>query len=199
MGPIDIHKRTARLFERKFPGDAHQGFARADKEVPARVAEALLYFVANIPEHKFTRKEIADWAGTTPESVIRTLGDFEDDNLIAQIGLTKEKELPNVPLLMDLGPTAEDRAALTLLLGPSDMGRPFIAPPALPGDRTAALRGAFDRALQDADLVREAAAQRLDVNPVPGAEMQERIAAFYKAPAAVVARTRELVAMGGGE
>jgi CRP-like cAMP-binding protein len=57
-----------------------------DKDVPARVAEALLYFVTNIPDHKFTRKELADWAGTTPESVIRTLGDFEKENLIAQIG-----------------------------------------------------------------------------------------------------------------
>ncbi len=57
-----------------------------DKDVPCRVAEALIYFVGNIPEHKFTRKELADWAGTTPESVIRTLGHFEEEQIIAQIG-----------------------------------------------------------------------------------------------------------------
>ena len=74
-----------------------------------------------------------------------------------------------------------------------------MAPPAMPDDRTAALRTAFDRTLKDTDLIKEAAAQRLDVNPISGAEMQERIAAFYKAPAAVVTRTRELVGQGGGE
>jgi CRP-like cAMP-binding protein len=57
-----------------------------DKDVPARVAEALVYLKANYPDHTFTRKEIAEWAGTTTESVIRTLSHFEDEGLIAQVG-----------------------------------------------------------------------------------------------------------------
>jgi CRP-like cAMP-binding protein len=57
-----------------------------DKDVYARVAEALVFLKANYPNHTFTRKEIAEWAGTTTESVIRTLSQFEDDGLIAQTG-----------------------------------------------------------------------------------------------------------------
>lgn len=57
-----------------------------DKDVPSRVAEALVYLKANYPDHTFTRREIAEWAGTTTESVIRTLSQFEDDGIIAQHG-----------------------------------------------------------------------------------------------------------------
>lgn len=146
--------------------------------------------------------EIQGRCGASYSSIKTAKPDFLTEHkvdLLLQLGLRKDPELSDVPLLGDLVKTSEDRTALTLLLGPSDMGRPFMAPPALPEDRTSALRTAFDRALKDADLVKEAAALRLDVNPVSGAEMQERIAAFYKAPAAVVTRTRELVAQGGGE
>lgn len=144
--------------------------------------------------------EIQGRCGASYSSIKTAKPDFLTEHkvdLLLQLGLRKDPELQDVPLLGDLVKTPEDRAALTLLLGPSDMGRPFMAPPVLPEDRTAALRTAFDRTLKDADLIKEAAAQRLDVNPVSGAEMQERIAGFYKAPEAVVARTRELVAQGG--
>jgi CRP-like cAMP-binding protein len=57
-----------------------------EKEVPSRVAEALIYLKSNYPNHQFTRKEIAEWAGTTTESVIRTLSHFEDEGLIEQAG-----------------------------------------------------------------------------------------------------------------
>ena len=57
-----------------------------DKDVKARVAEALVYLKANYPDHNFTRKEIAEWAGTTTESVIRTLSQFENDGIIEQVG-----------------------------------------------------------------------------------------------------------------
>src|SRR5690606_32206189 len=57
-----------------------------EKDVQARVAEALIYLKANYPNHTFTRKEIAECAGTTTESVIRTLSDFADREVIEQIG-----------------------------------------------------------------------------------------------------------------
>jgi hypothetical protein len=120
-------------------------------------------------------------------------------DVLIQLGLHKDPELPDVPLLSDLVTSAADRTALELLLGPSEMGRPFMGPPEIPAARTATLRKAFDLALKDPDLIKDAHTQRLDINPVSGAEMQERVAGFYKTPAAVVARTRELVAQGGGE
>jgi tripartite-type tricarboxylate transporter receptor subunit TctC len=119
-------------------------------------------------------------------------------DVLLQLGLHRDPDLPDVPLLGDLVTNDLDRNALTLLLGPSEIGRPFMAPPNLPPDRTKALRAAFMAALKDPELIEEARKQRLDVDPVSGEDMQARVAGFYKAPEAVVARTRELVAMGGG-
>jgi len=55
-----------------------------DKDVPQRVAEAILYLQDHFAHQNWTRKEIAEWAGTTPESVIRTLAQFEKSGFIDQ-------------------------------------------------------------------------------------------------------------------
>ena len=55
-----------------------------DKDVPQRVAEAIIYLQDHFEHQNWTRKEIAEWAGTTPESVIRTLSQFEKAGLIDQ-------------------------------------------------------------------------------------------------------------------
>jgi tripartite-type tricarboxylate transporter receptor subunit TctC len=119
-------------------------------------------------------------------------------DILLQLSLHKDPELPDVPLLGDLVTNPVDHQALTLLLGPSEIGRPFMAPPDLPADRTKALRKAFMDALRDPELIEDGRKQRIEVGPVSGEDMQQRVAEFYKAPEAVVARTRELVAMGGG-
>jgi CRP-like cAMP-binding protein len=51
-----------------------------------RVAEALLFLRDNFKDRTWTRKEIAEWAGTTPETAMRTLSDFEEKGLIKQQG-----------------------------------------------------------------------------------------------------------------
>lgn len=56
------------------------------KPVQQRVAEALLVLKKALPESKWTRRDIADWSGTTPETVIRTLAEFERNRLIDQQG-----------------------------------------------------------------------------------------------------------------
>lgn len=55
-----------------------------DKGAPARIADALLFLNENFHRTSWTRKEIAEWAGTTTETVIRTLAQFEKDGLIKQ-------------------------------------------------------------------------------------------------------------------
>lgn len=55
-----------------------------DKGAPERVAEALVFLQDHFSQQQWTRREIAQWAGTTPETVIRTLAQFEKDGLIDQ-------------------------------------------------------------------------------------------------------------------
>ncbi len=58
----------------------------ASHSAPERIAEALLFLRENFNEKNWTRKEIAEWASTTTETVIRTLADFEKEGLIEQKG-----------------------------------------------------------------------------------------------------------------
>ncbi len=114
-------------------------------------------------------------------------------DILIQLGLTKEKELPNVPLLGDLVSDPQDRQALELMLAPSEMGRPFMGPPDIPKDRVAALRAAFDASMKDPVLIAEGAKQRLEIAPLTGAEMEALVTRLYKTPMPVVERARKLV------
>lgn len=58
--------------------------SQIDKGAPARIAEALIFLNDKFSGSSWTRKEIAEWAGTTTETVIRTLAQFEKEGLIAQ-------------------------------------------------------------------------------------------------------------------
>lgn len=60
--------------------------SQTDKSAYERVAEAVLFFKEKFNDQKWTRKEIAEWAGTTPETVMRTLANFESDGFIEQAG-----------------------------------------------------------------------------------------------------------------
>ena len=117
----------------------------------------------------------------------------KDVDILIQFGLTKEKELPDVPLLGDLVSDASDRQALELMLAPSEMGRPFMAPPEVPADRAAALRAGFDASMKDPALLEEAGKLKLELAALSGAEMEALVSRLYKAPPAVVERARTLV------
>jgi len=67
------------IFERLM-GQSH-------KQLPGRIAEVILYFSRDIFKSDsfsfpFTRRELADLAGTTKESFIRTLTEFKNDKII---------------------------------------------------------------------------------------------------------------------
>ena len=109
-------------------------------------------------------------------------------NLIAQIGLTKEAELPNVPLLMDLGATAEDRAALKLLSTVTAVGRPLFTSPGTPPDRVAALRRAFDLTVKDPAYIADLQKINLALNPMSGAELQKVVEDTVNTPKPIVER-----------
>lgn len=55
-----------------------------DKGAGERIAEALVFLQDHFQHQGWTRREIAEWAGTTPETVIRTLAQFEKEGLIDQ-------------------------------------------------------------------------------------------------------------------
>jgi tripartite-type tricarboxylate transporter receptor subunit TctC len=73
------------------------------------------------------------------------------------------------------------------------MGRPFVVPPNVPADRVAALRAAFDATMQDEMFLADAKAQKIEIDPVSGAEINALLDRVYSSPPEVIARIRELM------
>ena len=117
-------------------------------------------------------------------------------NVLVQIGLQKAKDLPDVPLLMDLAKNDEDRAALKLLSAPPDIGRPVFAPPGVPADRLKALRDAFDANMKDQAFLDAAKRDGLDIDPVSGEQLQKIVNEILSAPQAVRDRLAALIDVG---
>jgi tripartite-type tricarboxylate transporter receptor subunit TctC len=113
--------------------------------------------------------------------------------ILLQSGLDRNPDLPDVPLALDLAKTDADRQALELLLAPIKIGRPFVAPPEVPGDRVDALRAAFDATMADAALLNEAKMQNMDISPVTGAYIEQTVARLYALPASIVRAASEAI------
>ncbi len=115
-------------------------------------------------------------------------------HILVQIGLKKEEDLPNVPLLSDLGASEEDRLVLRMLSAPVAIGRPVFTTPGVPEDRVKALRAAFDKTMQDPEFRAEAKKIDLDINPVSGEELQKVVAEIVNAPKSAVDRLAKIIA-----
>ena len=114
--------------------------------------------------------------------------------MLVQIGLEKDKELPNVPLLMDLVTIPDDRAALKLLSAPTTIGRPLFTTPGVPEERVAALRKAFDETMTDPAFLAAAKTAGMDLNPVGGEQLQRIVAELFATPPSAVRRLKEILA-----
>jgi cAMP-binding proteins - catabolite gene activator and regulatory subunit of cAMP-dependent protein kinases len=77
MKLLEHVSKDLRMAEEKWMG-------QMDKGAPERIAEALLFLQDHFIHQNWTRRDIAQWAGTTPETVIRTLAQFEKEGLIDQ-------------------------------------------------------------------------------------------------------------------
>ncbi len=113
--------------------------------------------------------------------------------LMVQMTLQKDPALPNVPGVLDFVTKEEDRQVIELLMARLSLGRPFIAPPDIPADRTAALRRAFEKMLEDPEFLAEAKKSGLPIQPILAKEAEEILRRLYQYPQNVVERTRALV------
>ncbi len=115
-------------------------------------------------------------------------------NVLLQVGLKKSPELPEVPLLLDLAKSDSDRQMLKLLAAPSDMARPFAAPPGLDASTAALLRRAFDDMVVDPEFVAEAKAMHADIAPTRAEDVQKLVSEMYATPRPIVERAKKFLA-----
>lgn len=105
---------------------------------------------------------------------------------IAQTGLTRNPELPDIPLMIELMPDGEakEMAKVMSLGGPVGWG--IQTPPSIPQARLAALRVAFDKMVKDPAFLSDAKKRKAPVNPATGAEVEAVIKDTLKTDPALV-------------
>jgi tripartite-type tricarboxylate transporter receptor subunit TctC len=102
-----------------------------------------------------------------------------------QVGMEKDPDLPNVPLMRDLAKNAEEQEILDFMSRSVSIGRPIATTPGVPAERVAALRKAFDETLKDPEFLADADKQRLEIQAMTGEQLAQLIKSVIETPAAI--------------
>jgi tripartite-type tricarboxylate transporter receptor subunit TctC len=114
-------------------------------------------------------------------------------SLLAQFGMEKNADLPDVPLVLERAANDEQRQVLRLLIAGQFVGRPFFAPPELPSDRKAALRQAFDATMKDPEFLAEAGRLDMEISPIAAAVVDDFLADMYRTPKEIVRKAASAI------
>jgi tripartite-type tricarboxylate transporter receptor subunit TctC len=142
------------------------------------------------------RREVGGRCGWSWSSVISTRMDWFKEkkiHVLIQLALEKHEDLPDVPLVVDLAKTDEQRATLRLIFARQALGRPFLGPPGIPADRATALQAAFMTTMKDKDFLAEAAKAKLEITPLGGAAVQKIIEESAKTDPAILKRAAAMI------
>ena len=110
--------------------------------------------------------------------------------VIIQMGLEKAEDLPDVPLVLDLAKSPEDRDAMELIFAATTIGWPSIMPPDVPKDRVAAVRAAYNQMVKSPEFKAQAEKRNLELDPVTGEQIDKIVARIMSFPKPVVERAQ---------
>jgi hypothetical protein len=113
--------------------------------------------------------------------------------VLVQFGLTKHRELAGVPWVYDYARNDADRAALDLMFGTQEFGRPYLVAETVPEATVAVLRAAFNATMSSAEFRADAARRGLDLDPTTGEEIQREAERIQRTPQPVVDRVRKIL------
>jgi tripartite-type tricarboxylate transporter receptor subunit TctC len=143
------------------------------------------------------RGEVQGRCGLTWGSIQARYGHWMAEkkiSLVAQFALNKNPELPDVPFIMDLAQTTEQKQMIELLLAANEMGRPFFLPPGVPKDRIQTLQNALVATAKDPKFIAEADKQGMELQLMTGDEVERLVARIYASPKAIVEMAKQIVA-----
>jgi tripartite-type tricarboxylate transporter receptor subunit TctC len=140
-----------------------------------------------------------DGASTSWNTVKREKRDWLAEKtitILVQYTLERSPDLPDVPAVVELGRTPDDKETLAFYTASAEIGRSFLAPPGLPPERTRILRDAFDQMLKDKDFLADIEKTGVELNPASGAELEALIKTTAAAPKAIVERAKKALEAG---
>jgi tripartite-type tricarboxylate transporter receptor subunit TctC len=95
--------------------------------------------------------------------------------VILQYGLTRNPELPDVPLAGDVVKDVAGKRILDVFMNAGDVGYSLMAAPETPEDRVQILRSAFSAMTKDSEFQKDAERIESNLEPLDGAQLEALI------------------------
>ena len=127
----------------------------------------------------------ASWKSTKPEWIAQ-----KKIIMLVQVGLARNPDLPDVPLLLELAGNDLDRKVLTFLSAETALSRSLVTTADVPADRLQALRRAYDATMLDPQFLADAEKAKMDISAMTGEESQNIADQIVNTPPAVIARAK---------
>lgn len=116
-----------------------------------------------------------------------------DLKLVIQFGRKSNPLFGDATNIYDLLKTEDDRAVADLIFRPNEIGRPVAGTPAMPTDRTVAVRDAFMKTMKDPAFLADAEKARIPIDPTTGEDVTKLFATFYQEPKDVIQRATTVI------
>jgi tripartite-type tricarboxylate transporter receptor subunit TctC len=130
----------------------------------------------------------ASWKSTRPQWLAE-----KKIHILVQVGLQRDPELADVPLLLELVSEERDRKLMTFISAETAISRALVTAPGVPAERVTALRRAFDATMKDPQFLAEADKAKMDIGPMTGEEAQKIADSIANTPGDVVAYAKEVL------
>ena len=101
------------------------------------------------------------------------------------------KEFPDAPTLLEFGNNDVEKAFLGVFSVTAEVGRSIATPPGVPADRLAAMRAAYQSMVADPAFLADIKKLGIELDLLPGAELQEVIGASMKMSEETRAKARQ--------
>ncbi|HWG03812.1 MAG TPA: tripartite tricarboxylate transporter substrate-binding protein [Beijerinckiaceae bacterium] len=101
-------------------------------------------------------------------------------------------DLPDVPTIVEVGRTPDEKQLLGLYASGGAIGRAFLAPPGLSDEVTQALRTGFNEMVKDPEMIDAMKKADLDLEPLPGETLQKTTVKILDIPDAVKNRAKAM-------
>jgi tripartite-type tricarboxylate transporter receptor subunit TctC len=105
---------------------------------------------------------------------------------VAQFGMRRHKDIPDVPLMQELFTSPKHKHLMDFVSSDAGIGRALLVPSAVPADRLAALRGAFDQVVKDPAFIADAAKRGAELDPTSGGDVQRISEAIVNTPQDII-------------
>jgi tripartite-type tricarboxylate transporter receptor subunit TctC len=112
--------------------------------------------------------------------------------ILAQGGLKRSPELPDVPTYEELSTTPDQKLMMNFLAYPVATSRALAVPPGVPGERVAALRKGLLETLNDPLFLEKAKRRRMEIVPGDHLMVESAMARLFATPPMLIERMRAI-------